>query len=434
MNWRFKLIYRGWLALLLTMLVWSVWASARAVTGTKQTAAIVHPAAAALGDTNNADAFREDVMTFGLDRVSFLRERLFEQPLWKYFASLIFIGLAFGVAKLLDWFISTWLKRWAARTKTQLDDLLLSLLHGPIKVVAFVLLLHAGLRAFDWSGWAGIYVSKALQVVVACSLTYVVLKAVDLLLGLWRQRTVKGADKFLEAHLFPVIHKSVKAFIVVVAILLTADNLGIKITSLLAGLSLGGLALGLAAQDSVANLFGAVAIFFDKPFHIGDRVKLEGVDGLVEDIGMRSTRVRSLDGHLVTIPNKTIGNATITNVSRRPNIKTEMNIGIPYDTPLLKVKQALVLLDEIFRRHPQTASVQVSFNKFADSALNLYVLHFWNGEDWSAYLRGMNDLNLEILERFNAEGIGFAFPTQTLYLKQDSEWRIHAASTPAAGG
>ena len=123
------------------------------------------------------------------------------------------------------------------------------------------------------------------------------------------------------------------------AALVTLDNLGINITAAIASLSIGGLAVGLAAQDTLANLFGAVAIFLDKPFKIGDRIQIENVDGPVESIGLRSTRVRNLDGHLVTIPNKTMGNATIVNIAARPNIKTVMNIGITYDTPLEKVRR-----------------------------------------------------------------------------------------------
>ena len=201
------------------------------------------------------------------------------------------------------------------------------------------------------------------------------------------------------------------------AILLTADNLEIKITSVLAGLSIGGLALGLAAQDTVANLFGAVAIFLDKPFHIGDRIRISTVDGTVEGIGLRSTRVRSLDGHLVTIPNKTMGNEIITNITRRPTIKTELNVGLTYDTPAEKVKRATLVLEEIFRSTPRTTDLIISFNKFGDSALNIFIVHVWNGTDAKAHFAEMQDLNLKIKERFDAEKIEFAFPTQTVFLK-----------------
>jgi MscS family membrane protein len=302
--------------------------------------------------------------------------------------------------------------------------LLLELLRGPVKVVAFVIFLHVGLNLFQWPPKAQAFFSKMLIVVVAFSITYVLLKVADMLLGLWRERQSGAEDKLFTEHLFPVIRKAAKVLLVAVAVLLTADNLGIKITSVLAGLSVGGLALGLAAQDTVANLFGAVAIFLDKPFHIGDRIQLEGVDGTVESIGLRSTRVRNLDGHHVTVPNKTMGNAIITNITRRPNIKTEMNIGIACETTTEKLKCALALLEEIYRAHPKTSDLIISFNKFADSSLNVFVVHWWNGTDMKAYWFGMQELNLKIKERFDAEGISFAFPTQTVYLKQDSEWRV----------
>ena len=196
-------------------------------------------------------------------------------------------------------------------------------------------------------------------------------------------------DKLFAEQLIPLVGKSAKVVVVIAAALLTADNLQIEIKTLLAGLSVGGLALGLAAQDTVANLFGAVAVFLDKPFHIGDRIKVENVDGTVEAIGLRSTRVRNLDGHHVTIPNKLMGNSIITNITRRPTIKTEMNFGLTYDTPVEKVKRATTLLEEIFRSHPKTSDLIISFNKFADSSLNIAVVHFWNGTDMRAQLAGM---------------------------------------------
>ncbi|HLP77341.1 MAG TPA: mechanosensitive ion channel family protein, partial [Candidatus Paceibacterota bacterium] len=202
------------------------------------------------------------------------------------------------------------------------------------------------------------------------------------------------------------------------------------ITAAIASLSIGGLAIGLAAQDTLANLFGAVAVFVDKPFRIGDLIQLDSVKGNVESIGLRSTRVRNLDGHLITVPNKTMGNATITNITRRPNIKTEMNIGITYDTTPEKVRRALKILEEVYRGHAMTQDLILSFNKFADSSLNIIVVHWWGNTDHRAYLAGMQEMNLAIKERFDAEGINFAFPSQTLYVKQDSRWELSGNGSP----
>ena len=398
---------------------WAVWANAQS-TNITTNLPVLTPLITTNATTN--------LLTTMLSNVAFLRQPdpLFDQPLWKYLSSLIYIVLAFYIAKLLDFIINGWLKRWAAKTETKYDDLVLELLRGPVKVVAFVIFLHIGLGVFDWPMRMQIWLSRGLLVVVASSVTYVALKIVDLALGLWREKVTSPEDKLFNDHLFPLIRKVIKVALIIAAVLITAENLEIKLNSVLAGLSVGGLALGLAAQDTVANLFGAVAIFLDKPFHIGDRVRLENVDGTVETIGLRSTRVRSLDGHHVTIPNKTMGNTIITTVTRRPNLKTEMNLGLTYDTPTEKLKRAMQIIEEVFRADPQTADLIVSFNKFADSALNIFVVHWWNGTDAKKHFTAMQDLNLNLKERFDAEGISFAFPSQTLYLKQDSEWRVAA--------
>lgn len=413
MKLRFDIIYRLGLAVLLGTLLWSLWANAQ------QTSPTNAPAAAKTNLVEKAfSRLDEYTVTFGLEKIDFLRENhLLGEPYWKYIASLIFIFLAFYFSKLLDFVVNSWLKRLAARTETQFDDLLLELLHGPVKVVTFVIFLHIGLNVFHWPESAERFLKNGLTILVACSITYVSLKIFDLLLGLWRQRVGTARDKLFQDQLFPLIRKSVRAAVIVAAVIFTADNMGIKVTSALAGLSIGGLALGLAAQDTVANLFGAVSIFLDKPFHIGDRIRVLNVDGMVESIGLRSTRVRSVDGHHVTIPNKTMGNEIITNVTRRANIKTEMAFGLTYETPVPKVRQAIQILEQVYRSHPQTEDLIVSFNKFADSALSIQVVHWWKGVEAKEQLAGMQELNLKIKERFDAEEIEFAFPTQTIFLK-----------------
>jgi MscS family membrane protein len=413
MKWRFQWLYRLALIVLLIVAFWSVWAKAQEVTNA--------PVNVTTNKLQQALVrLNEHSLTFGLDHVGLLRDNTFlDQPLWKYAASLIYIVLAFVVAWLVDYIICSWLKRWTAKTETKHDDMLLDLLRGPVKVVLFVIFLNVGLNIFEWPERAQLFLSHGFIVVVACSVTYVVLKVVDLLISIWRNKSATAQDKVFADQLLPLVSKVMKVLIVIIAALLTADNLNIKIGSALAGLSIGGLALGLAAQDTVANLFGAVAVFLDKPFNIGDRIRVLSVEGTVESIGLRSTRVRNLDGHHVTIPNKTMGNEIITNITRRPNIKTEMNIGLTYDTPVEKVKRATLILDEIFGTHPQTSDLIISFNKFTDSALNILVVHVWNGTDAKVHFAAMQELNLRIKERFEAERIEFAFPSQTIYLKSE---------------
>lgn len=371
-------------------------------------------------------------LTFGLDRIGFLQSHVLGNPIWQYLASFIYIVLAFYVSKLLDFLIHVRLRKWAERTDTKLDDLLLELLRGPVKIISFVILLHVGLRVFSWPAWGQTFISNGLKITVACSLTYVALKGVDLLMGVWKQRVETTHEGALDMHLFPIIRKALKIFVTVVAVLVTSQNLGMNVTGLLASLSIGGLAVGLAAQDTLSNLFGAVAIFADKPFRVGDRIQLDSIDGEVETIGLRSTRVRNLDGFLVTVPNKTIANANIINVSKRPNIKTVMNIGVTYDTTSGQIERAMRIIDEIYRPHPKTADLLISFNKFDSSSLNIMVVHWWNSTDFKDYLLNFQLLNLELKRRFDAEQINFAFPSQTVYLRQDSHWRLASAGLAPA--
>ncbi len=366
-------------------------------------------------------------------KLPFLKWEVWGNALWKYILSFVYIFLAFYASKLVDYLTRVWLRRWADKTKTRFDDLLLDMLRGPVKIVAFVFFLRIGLDVFEWPELVQKYLSKGFTVVVAATITYLVLKFVDLLLGYWRLRSGAETERAFDEQLFPLVRKALKLFVIVVAVLVTLTNIGVDVTAAIASLSIGGLAIGLAAQDTLANLFGAVAVFIDKPFRIGDRIQLENIDGVVESIGMRSTRVRNLDGHLITVPNKTMGNTIITNITRRPNIRTLMNISITYDTPAQKVKRAVELLNEIYRGHSKTHDVWISFNKFADSSLNILVIHWWAGTDYKEYLAGIQELNLRVKEQFDAEGINFAFPTQTIYLKQDPEWRLsQPAPTPAS--
>ncbi len=365
------------------------------------------------------------LLTFGMDRIGFLdRHKILNIQLWQYAASLIYIFLAFYISKVLDFLTRVWLKKWAEKTPNKFDDLLLNLLNGPIKIIAFIIFLRIGLEVFSWPAIVQMILSKGFTIVVAWTVTYVALKFVDLVLSYWRQRARPETDRAFDEQLFPIIRKSLKVFIAVVAILVTLDNIGVNITAAIASLSIGGLAIGLAAQDTLANLFGAVSVFVDKPFRIGDHIQLTNVEGTVEAIGMRSTRVRNLDGHLITVPNKTMGNATITNVSLRPTIKTVMNFGLTYDTSTEKLKRAVQILEEIYRNHPETQDLIVSFNKFADSALNIQVVHWWKGTDGKACLMAMHEMNFKVKELFEAEKLNFAFPSQTVYLKQDSEWHV----------
>lgn len=399
---------------LAVLAVWCYWSVAQAAD------AAATNAAPKTIESAGTDFIKRNASTlsFGLDHVAALQPDLFGRPRWQYVASVIYLIMAFVVSKFVDGFINGRLKEWTRKTPNRWDDIIVGLADGPVKVITFVVLLHVGLQLFEWPSWFEQNISKITIVIVAVSLAYVMLKGVDAILGVWRTRLTSDGDKAFNEQFLILIGKLTKAAICIVVILTVLPKFGINITALLGSVSVLGLALGLAAQDTVANLFGAVAVFVDKPFRLGDRIQVAGIDGNVEGMGLRATTVRSLDGYLITIPNKTVGNNTVVNISRRPGIKTEMNFGVTYDTPADKVKRAADLLREIFMAHPNTKEVVVTFNKFLDSSLNINVVHWWNNTDAASQLAGLQQLNLTIKERFDAEGIEFAFPTQTVLTRQ----------------
>ncbi len=352
--------------------------------------------------------FEAAYLTFGLDRVGVLRDYgLLGEPLWKYLASLIYLLLAIWVSRLIDFVVGVWLKRLAVRTTTKLDDLLLDLLHGPVKIVVLVLLLHVGLTIFDWSPKVQVYLSKGLTVVVAGALTYLAVKITAVLLDLWQAR-IAHEDRRFNNQLFSFLRKSLFGFVIVVAVLVTAQNLGINMTAAITSLSIGGLAVGLAAQDTLGNLFGAIAVLTDKPFQVGDTIKLDTTEGVVEAVGLRSTRVRNADGHVAAIPNKAVGNATVVNISLRPSVRTTMNLALARTLPAEKIKQALSILEEIYKANAITQDVWISFNQFAGANINILVIHWSKGSDYRAFLTAMQEMNLAVKERFDQEGITFA--------------------------
>jgi MscS family membrane protein len=186
----------------------------------------------------------------------------------------------------------------------------------------------------------------------------------------------------------------------------------------------GGLAVALAAKDSIANFFGTLTILFDKPFQVGERIVIDSYDGVVESVGFRSSRIRTLTGHLVTIPNEKLVNSTVENIGKRPHIRWLTNIGITYDTPPEKVEEAVTILETILTDHEGLDPAyppRVFFNGFNDWSLNIMVLMWYHPADYWAFQVFLQKACLEILRRFREAGIDFAFPSRTVYAAGDDK-------------
>jgi small-conductance mechanosensitive channel len=272
-------------------------------------------------------------------------------------------------------------------------------------------------------------ICKAIAVIAAGWFIFKLVDVIEHFLSGWTSKTETTLDDLL----VPLVRKALRVFVVIVVGLFLAQNIfHWDIGALIAGLGIGGLAVALAAKDALANFFGSITIFADRPFHLGDRIIVSGNDGMVEEVGFRSTRIRTLMGHQVVLPNSLVVNEPVENIGRRPYLKRVLNVTVTYDTPREKMQQAVAIIRELLdarKEHfAEDLPPKVYFSDFNAASLNIVVYYWFTPPDWWEYLEFNHGFNMELLQRFNEEGIEFAFPTQTLYLKQDSPLEASIAS------
>jgi MscS family membrane protein len=298
----------------------------------------------------------------------------------------------------------------------------------PVRLLLFTVAIYAAKEVLIFPPLADKAAAILVNVFSTLAIVLFVYRLIELMVF---ELTIYAArdDNLLDQSFVQLMRMITKIVVIVVGViyLLRAFS-GKPLSALLAGLGIGGLAVALAAQDTLKNFFGSLMIMLDKPFSIGQRVTFGGYDGTVEEIGFRSTRVRTLTGHQVTIPNEKVASESVENIGRRPSIRRLANITITYDTPPDKVERALSIIREILTDHEgihPDFPPRVFFNEFNDASLNLIMLYWYHPPDWAAYMAFSERVNLQIMRAFEAEGIEFAFPTTTNFLAQDQRRPLH---------
>ena len=215
-----------------------------------------------------------------------------------------------------------------------------------------------------------------------------------------------------------IFKRAVLIIVWTIGIVTALHNAGIEITALLSTLGIGGIAFALAAQDSIKNIFGGVTIFTDKPFRIGDSVKIDSTEGTVVDIGLRSTRILNYDKRIVTIPNFKVMDSFITNISSEHGRRVVMELGLTYDTTIEKMQEAMRILNDMPNRIPEIKSkdLVVSFTDFQESAMIITFIYFIHKS--AGIFSTRSKVNTEILRSFNQAGLSFAFPSRTVYVSK----------------
>lgn len=265
-------------------------------------------------------------------------------------------------------------------------------------------------------------VLKGLDILGVFFILFIVLNIITIVFSMLGKSADKTESK-MDNQLLPVLRKMAKTLVWIGGGIYILSYLNVNLTAVLAGLSIGGLALALAAQDTVKNFLGSVMIFIDRPFQIGDWIHFDDIDGIVEEVGIRSTRIRTFSNSLVYVPNAHLANATVDNMGLRKFRRYKTSLGITYDTTPNMINIFVEGIKEIIKAHPTTRKdyFEVSFEGFGNSSLNILLYCFFEANNWSKELKGKHELNYAIIKLANDLGIRFAFPTQTLHIEEFPE-------------
>ena len=360
---------------------------------------------------------------------AWLREAIFGVAVWKYLAVLLLVLIAITLQKIVVTLIGRWLG--GALSKGSRVRLAAERASRPIGGLAMAGVFHVGLPLLEFPETVQEVSAVATEALAAFSLVWLGYRLIDVIGDFLAARAERTASK-LDDQIVPLVTRSLKVFVCIIGGIFILQNLSVDVGSLLAGLGLGGLAFALAARDTVANFFGSVMIFLDRPFQIGDWVVVAGVEGTVEQVGFRSTRVRTFYNSLVTVPNARVVDASIDNYGARQYRRYSTKVGLTYDTSPDRVQAFCEGVRAIIARMPETRKdyYLVEFSELGESGLTVMIYCFFEVTDWNAEMRARHHMNLELLRLAQAIGVNFAFPTQTLHVDSLANLGGRAASPP----
>ncbi len=339
--------------------------------------------------------------------------------LWQWCALVLIVGVGWVVGRAVGHWAVAILRALARRTESTWDDVAVHTLDGPLGIVLWGSWLSL---AAPWVGLdpASFRVTHTLfRLLVLVGLAWLLFRTVDAITA--QMRRAAGEVNSLALGFIPILTKVLKTLVVLLAALAALDTVGVNVMALVAGLGLGGLAIAFAAQKTIENLFGAVAIAGDRPFKVGDFITIGDITGTVEDVGLRSTRLRTLQRTLVTIPNGAVANERVTNLTARDRMLYNPVLGVVYGTT---PDQLVFIIDEtrkLLLTHPRVfqSAQRVRFRGFGAYSLDIEVVAWVMTQDFVEFTAIAEELNLAIMRIVEASGSSFAFPSQTLYLGRD---------------
>jgi MscS family membrane protein len=349
--------------------------------------------------------------------------------LWQWLALPLLIAVAAGGGRLLAWATVGLLRRVAIRTSADWDDWLLSGLRGPLGLAWCLIIVYLLTPRLGLASPAQAWFDTAIGAGVVVTVFWALWRAVDVA-GHVFGRSRWGRESASARSVLAIGVRAGKIAVLGMGLVAGLSQLGYPVASLLAGLGLGGLALALAAQKTVEHLFGSLSLAVDQPFRVGDFVRVEDFVGTVEDIGLRSTRFRTLDRTVVSIPNGRVADMRLESLTARDRMRLVCTVGVVYGTSSTQLREVLAGLESVLRSHPRIwpDTVVVRFKELAASSLDIEVMAWFETPDWSEFQLIRQDVLLQFLEVVERAGTSFAFPTRTIHLDAQAQ---EAAAPPA---
>jgi len=351
---------------------------------------------------------------------SWSQQKALGVAVWQFVVAFILILFGLILKKVSDSAFRTKLTPFLERTSFGFGTLVATAASKPFGYLFFLGGIAGALAVLPLPEQPNVrgFVSGMLKAVVVANIAWFVFRSVDAVFKYLGQAAGHTQSK-LDEQLIPLIRKALKVTIGLICCIWVLQLLGYSVSSLIAGLGIGGLAVALALQDTLANFFGSIFILLDRPFKVGDWIRLQDVEGIVEDIGFRSTRIRTWPTTLVSIPNKTVASVTIDNWSRMPKRRVMQTVGVTYGTGPEKMERVVDVIRSIVENDEgvDTEYIVIRFNDFGDYSLNILLYYFTKATAFADHLATKERINLAIMRTLRDLGVSIAFPTRTVYLE-----------------
>lgn len=339
--------------------------------------------------------------------------------------SLLIIICSMILLRVLQSVVIRRLKKVTERTKTHLDDFIIRQVQTSVVPFLYLVSIYAGLHYLSMTAKAQSVAHIALMITII----FFVLKIINATISYAFNPQISKKDTTARTGASKGIILLVRLVIFLVALLFLIDNLGYDITTIIAGLGIGGIAIALASQTILADLFNYLAIYFDKPFEPGDFIVLDDKMGTVEYIGIRTTRLRTLGGEQLVCSNTDLTNARVHNYKRMQERRSVFSFGVVYNTPLSKLKMIPGWIKIIVESIPLTRFDRAHFKSFGNSSLDFEVVYYILSPDYNEFMNIQQQINLLLVEIFEKEEVEFAFPTQTVLLGDQLSQALHNGET-----